>query len=113
MAASVDIRAAPVTAMLIIKARSGPILSPFFSKCDGVLLIDQSDNSTEFHSHGCSGAQLLCDLILALKPRALVCGFIGDAEKHKLQRAGIDIRLGSCSCSIDELLAAVDDLPLA
>lgn len=113
MTASATLQAVPTTAMLVINSRSGPVLCPFFAKCDGVLLIDRSDKSTEFHRHGCGDAESLCDLIVTLKPRELICGFIGEAEKQRLQKAGIDVRLGSCSCSVDELLAKLNDLPRA
>jgi hypothetical protein len=105
--------AAATTAMLVINSRLGPVLCPFFAKCDGVLLIDPTNGSAEFHRHNRSDAKSLCDLILALNPRALVCGFIGEAEKQRLHNAGIDIRLGSCNCTVDELVAGFHDLPAA
>jgi hypothetical protein len=105
--------AAPTTAILVINSHSGPMLCPFFQKCDGVLLIDGARQSKEFHQRDRSSAKPLCDLIVELKPRALICGFVGEAEKQKLRDAGIDVRLGSCSCSIDELLAGFQSLPRA
>jgi hypothetical protein len=113
MTASANIRAAPTTAMLVINSGPGPVFCPFFGKCDGVLLIDRTGKSTEFHHHDRSDAKSLCDLILGLKPGALVCGFIAETEKQRLRGAGIDVRLGSCSSSIDELLAGFHSLPRA
>jgi hypothetical protein len=114
MVASSNVRAATrTTAMLVINSRSGPALCPFFSKCDGVLLLDQAGKRVEFHQRDRLGTQSLCDLILALSPDALVCGFIAEAERQRLDRAGIDVRLGSCSCSIDELFADFHSLPRA
>ena len=113
MSVSGDIPATATTAMLVINSRSGPVLCPFFAKCNGVLLINPTDGSAEFHRHDRLDAKSLCDLILALSPRALVCGFIGETEKQRLHIAGIDIRLGSCSCSIDELVAGLHNLPVA
>jgi len=100
-------------AVPVINSLSGPILCPFFQKCDGVLLIDGAGNSTEFHQRDRSGVKPLCDLIVELKPGALVCSFVGETEKQKLRNAGIDVRLGSCSCSIEELLAGFHNLPRA
>lgn len=112
MIVSTNIQTA-TTAILVIKTRSGPVLCPFFGKCDGVLLIDHAGKSINFHDRDRSGAKSLCDLILELKPAGLVCGFIGEAEKQRLREAGIDARLGSCSCSIDELFADFQNLPRA
>ncbi len=111
MAVAADVQTGRVTALLVINSGSGPVLCPFFAMCDGVLLIDEAGISTEFHQHNVWDARSLCDLILALHPRGLVCGFIGDAEKQRLQRARIDVRLGSCSCSINELVVEFDNLP--
>jgi hypothetical protein len=109
-----DIRTpAASTAMLVMNSSSGPLPCPFFAKCDGVLLIHEPNKSTEFHRHTRANAKSLCDLILALNPCTLICGFIGEAEKQRLRRAGIDVRLGSCSYSIDELLAGRHNLPQA
>jgi hypothetical protein len=114
MAASRNVRAATrTTAMLVINSHSGPVLCPFFSKCDGVLLIDQAGKPIGFHQRDRSETQSLCDIILALNPDALVCGFIAEAERLRLDRAGIDVRLGSCRCSIDELFADFHNLPRA
>ena len=47
MTALSNVRAATrTTAMLVISSRSGPVLCPFFSKCDGVLLLDQTGSPT-------------------------------------------------------------------
>lgn len=113
MTASPYIQTAAATAILVIGSRSGLVLCPFFDKCDGVLLIEREGNSAKFHDRDHSGAKSLCDLILELKPGGLVCGFIGEAEKQRLCDAGVDVRLGSCSCSIDELFVGFYDLPRA
>jgi hypothetical protein len=75
------------TAMLVINTHSGLVLCPFFAKCDGVLLIDQKNTSTEFHQNNRLDAQSLCDLIVALKPGALVC-----ALSVKPKNAGCAVR---------------------
>ena len=89
------------------------LLCPFYGKCDGVLLTNAADGSKEFHPRDRSGAKSLCELILELKPRKLICGFIGEPEKEKLRAAGIDVRLGSCNCPVDELVTSFSTLPKA
>jgi predicted Fe-Mo cluster-binding NifX family protein len=101
------------TAILVLNSHRGPMLCPFFQKCDGVLLIDSTGKSTTFHERDRSGAQPLCNLIVKLKPRALICSFIGQPERRALRAAGIDVRLGFCSSSIAELLAGFERLPPA
>lgn len=105
--------AAALTAVLVIKSDSESLLCPFFGKCDGVLLVKAVDGSSEFHPWDRTGARQVCELILKLKPRQLVCGFIGRAERKRLRAAGIDVRLGSCNRSVGELLASFSSLPKA
>ena len=104
---------AALTAVLVINSGSRSLLCPFFGKCDGVLLINEADGSRKFHPHDHAGAKSVCELILELKPQQLVCGFIGEAEKQRLCAAGIDVRLGSCNCSIDQLVNSFSSLPKA
>lgn len=99
--------------MMAMNAGSNLVLCPFFGKCDGVLLINSADGSKEFHPRDRSGAKPLCTLVMGLKPRQLICGFIDEPEKEKLRAAGIDVRLGSCSCPIDELVSGFHSLPQA
>jgi predicted Fe-Mo cluster-binding NifX family protein len=101
------------TALLVMNSGSTSLLCPFFSKCDGVLLMNASDGSRQFHPQDHSGAKSTCDLLLDLKPAQVICGFIGEPEKQKLRAAGIDVRVGSCSCPIDELVASFSKLPKA
>lgn len=105
--------AAASTAVLVMKLGPISVLCPFFRNCDGVLLINAANGSKEFHPRDQSGAKLLCDLILELKPRRLICGFIDEPEKQKLRAVGIDVRIGSCSCPLDELVASSSALPKA
>ena len=101
------------TAVLVIKPGSDSLLCPFFDKCDGILLFNAVDGSKEFHPYDRSSAKPAYKLILKLQPRHLICGFIGGSEKKILSAAGIDIRLGSCSCSVDELVNSFSTLPKA
>jgi predicted Fe-Mo cluster-binding NifX family protein len=101
------------TAVLVIRPGSESLLCPFFDKCDGVLLINAVDGSKEFHPCDCSSVKPAYELILKLQPRRLICGFIGGPERKMLSAAGIDVRLGSCSCSVDELVSSFSTLPKA
>jgi hypothetical protein len=101
------------TALLVINLNLTPLLCPFFAKCDGALLINPANDSSEFYPHNGADAKSLCNLLLNLKPQRLICGFIAKPEKSRLRRHGIDVRLGSCSCSIDELVNSFTDLPEA
>jgi hypothetical protein len=98
--------------VLVMNSGATVLLCPFFDKCDGVL-VNGEDSSQEFHPRDRSGAQSMCDLLLALTPKRVICGFIDEAEKHRLRDAGIDVRIGSCSCAVDELVASFPDLPVA
>ena len=110
---SVFSEAAVKTAVLVMSLDSIPMLCPFFAKCDGVLMFNAADGSKEFHPRDRAGASLACDFVLELKPRRLICGFIGEPEKEKLRAAGIDVRLGSCNCSVDDLVTSFTSLPRA
>jgi hypothetical protein len=112
-AASGSTAAAGRTAVLVMNSGSVPLLCPFFNKCDGVLLHNASDHSTDYHPRDRSGAKSMCDMLLELKPDRIICGFVGGPEMQRLRGAGVDIRLGSCSCPIDELLASSSSLPEA
>lgn len=99
--------------MVVMYAGSTPLLCPFFSKCDGLLLVDSADRSTEFIPGERSTAKAMCDLILKLGPRRIICGFIDDPETEKLRSAGIDVRLGACTTSVDDLVSSFSALPKA
>lgn len=101
------------TALLVIGPGRQPRLCPFFAKCDGVLLIDSSQGSSEFYRWDLHDGTPVSNFLLRLKPARLICGFIDEATKRRLRAAGIDIRLGSCSCSIAELVAQFSHLPRA
>lgn len=101
------------TAVLVMNSGSEPVLCPFFEKCDGVLLTNSADGSKEFHPCDKSSASSVCEVILKLKPRRLICGFVAGLEKERFRSVGIDVRLGSCNCSVDELITSFSALPKA
>lgn len=92
---------------------SGPAPCPFFGKCDGIVVIDTESGAREFHQNPPRTPATLCDLILASRVEGLVCGFIAAPEVARLRAAGIDVRVGSGSCSVDELAQCFCDLPEA
>lgn len=97
----------------LLVMRDGALLCPFFSKCDGFLLLDPNGRPAAFYPNEQRTADALCDLIVKSGANALICGFIGEAQRRKLLSAGVDVRLGSCACPIDELAASFRDLPPA
>jgi len=99
--------------VLVMNAGSVPVLSPFFAKCEGVLLLDPAEPSPEFYPRDRTGVKSICDIITELKPEYVICGYVGEAEKRRLRASGIDVRLGSCSCSVEELATRVRKLPEA
>ena len=105
--------AATRTAVLVMNSEFTSLLCPFFHKCDCVLLINSADGSQEFHRHDQLGEKSLCELIVDLKPQHCICGYIDEPEKQKLRAAGIDVRIGSCSCPVDELITSFHTLPRA
>lgn len=100
-------------AVLVVRHSSKSLLCPFFDKCDGVVLFNSIDGSNKYFPCDHSTAKPAYDLILQLQPQQLICGFIGGPEREMLFAAGIDVRLGSCSCSVDELVSSFSTLPKA
>jgi predicted Fe-Mo cluster-binding NifX family protein len=88
-------------------------LCPFFGKCDGFLVIDQANNIREFYPNEDRTAHSLCNLLVKSGAGRLVCGFIPEPAKHRLQAAGIDVRLGACTHSVDDLAQGACELPEA
>lgn len=100
-------------AIVVMDSDEGPVLCPFFGKCDGFLVLNPIAPTPEFHCNKQRTADDLCERLVTSGANAVVCGFIGEAERRKLLAAGIDVRLGSCTCSIDELVADFANLPPA
>ncbi len=115
MVSSICLPHPPANRIAITVMKSGPVPMPcpFFGKCDGIWVIDAGTGATEFRPNPERTPVALCDLILAARPARLICGFIGDTEKQRLRAVGIDVRLGPCACTIEELVAAFDSLAAA
>lgn len=84
-------------ALLVSRSRRRTLLSPFFAKCDGLLLIDPLAPVREFWPNGERTREFTCSLVLSSGAKRLVCGFIACAEQKRLAAAGIDVRVGSCA----------------
>lgn len=110
---SVPDRNARRTAITVINMGVIRLLCPFFGRCDGILLIDPRLEADEYHPNPDRTAAALCELIVRTLPERLVCGFVPPPEREKLRASGIDIRLGTCYNSIDELTARFYELPKA
>ena len=100
------------TAVLVMNAGHGLTLCPVFAKCDGVLLIEP-DGSRGYYPNTEGTARSLSELVLNTRSERLLCGFIATGEKKVLRAEGIDIRVGSCACAVDELVASFSTLPEA
>jgi predicted Fe-Mo cluster-binding NifX family protein len=99
--------------VLVADALHEPILSPFFAKCDGLLIVDLDAEARTFHANAKHTSQSICELILESGVTRLVCGFIAEPEKKKLSTAGIDVRVGSCQRSVEDLVNGFAKLPQA
>jgi hypothetical protein len=100
-------------ALLVILVDGKATLCPFFAQCDGVLVFDPESGRSEFLPKARRTGDAMCEQILATGVRRLVLGFIPGLAAQRLRAAGIDIRLGSCTCAVEELAASFDRLPAA
>lgn len=100
-------------AVLAARTRTKLVLSPFFAKSDGLLLIDPRTRAREFRHNPDRTSQATCELILASGVGRLVCGFIAKPDRDTLSAQGVDVRLGSCARSIAALVCDFENLPSA
>jgi predicted Fe-Mo cluster-binding NifX family protein len=94
-----------------MKTDGETVLCPFFGKCDGLAVIDSETGSREFYPNTQHTADTMCQLILEAGVHRLVLGFVPGPAAQKLHAAGVDVRLGSCVCAIEELAQCFDALP--
>lgn len=101
-------------AVLVTRARRKAMLSPFFAKCDGLLLINP-DNArcSGFRANVARTSKSTCNLVLATGIDKLICGFIGEPDRNRLSALGVDVRLGSCSRPVTVLAREFEILPKA
>lgn len=99
--------------MLVARTRRRTVLSPFFAKSDGLLVIEPGTDRREFRQNLLRTSQATSELILTSGIDRLLCGFIAETERETLSASGIDIRVGSCARSIEALVRDFDNLPAA
>lgn len=97
--------------MLVARVEKRLILSPFFSKSEGVVVVDLTTNKRRFYSNPNRTAEATRDLILATGAKKLVCGYIGLGDHDALAAAGIDIRIGSCVQPMTVFISSFSTLP--
>lgn len=101
------------TAVTVMRNGDAYELCPFFGKCDGLLVVAPVGAPVEFVANQTRNAKELADLVLGAKAVRLICGFVPEGERRRLCEAGVDIRLGSCACGVDELIIEFANLPQA
>ena len=113
-ASAPSVNGAPVlTAITVMKDGTAYAMCPFFGKCDGILVVDPVSAKVSFVDNLERTAEAMSANIIRCRAVRLICGFVPKAERMKLRAAGVDVRLGSCACEVDELITEFDDLPEA
>lgn len=103
----------PRTGVLVVLRPQGPILSPFFVGCEGLVVFSSGNRVETYPVRAGRIEGDICDLIAQSGVRRLVCGFIGPPERQLLRSRGIDVRVGSCVESVAALAARFESLPSA
>lgn len=100
-------------AVLVARTRRRTMLSPFFAKCDGILMVDPVTRCRDYMPNAGRTSEATCAMIAISSATRLVCGFIADADRDRLVLCGVDVRIGSCSCPVDDLVCGFEALPHA
>ncbi|MDN2565560.1 hypothetical protein N1F89_04945 [Aquibium sp. A9E412] len=100
-------------AVTVMTAAAGPTLCPFFGKCEALLLVEGPGGPTRYVANEARTAAALCRLVVRLRVGGLVCGFIPEPARRRLTSAGVDVRLGTPTLSVDALIACFCELPHA
>ncbi len=100
-------------ALLVAHSRGEKMLCPFYAKCDGLLVINRRTLTHDYQANTERTNLSISNLILASGATHVICGFIAPSEKGRLLSFGIDVRIGSCLQSPENLVAGFNDLPRA
>ncbi|MBI1213490.1 MAG: hypothetical protein GC190_18675 [Alphaproteobacteria bacterium] len=100
-------------AVTVVRAGAEFLPCPFYGRCDGLLVMDAQGGVVSFASNAPHNVGYLSSLILQTGVKRLICGFIPDDELLRLRAAGVDVRLCSCACGVDELIVDFAQLPSA
>ena len=97
-------------AVLVARTRRRTMLSPFFAKCDGILLVDPVTRCRDYMPNADRTSEATCAMIAISSATRLVCGFIADADRDRSAMRS-RWRIGSCSCPVDDLVCGFEALP--
>lgn len=100
-------------AVLVARHRRRFVLSPFFAKSDGLLVVDPVQRRRLYRANVARTSESACDLILANGATRLICGYVAVPDRDRLLAAGIDVRLGSCARRVKDLVISFENLPTA
>lgn len=101
------------TGVVVAMRAEGPILCPFFARCDGLVVFSADGAIETIAADPACEECSICDVIADSGVQRLVCGFIGEPYRTLLRARGVDIRLGSCREAVAALAAGFDALPSA
>lgn len=114
MASSISpLRQPPPIAILVVVSGNRVMLSPFFAKSDGLLVLDLAAATRSFQPNNQRTGQATCGLVLRSGVNRFICSFVAVPERDRLLEAGLDVRIGSCSCPVVDLARDFDGLPTA
>lgn len=99
--------------VLVARNQRRTMLSPFFAKCDGLLVVDCDARTREYRTNAERTGESICNAILASGITRLICGFVAEPDCIRLSASGIDIRIGSCARPVTALIRMFETLPAA
>jgi len=72
--------------------------------------VDPGNGQNDFLPNNSQDSDALCDQIIRSGVKCVICGFIDEKAKALLRSKGVDLRLGSCACPVEELVTNFDML---